>query len=143
MGFLLGAQIPHGPRAETLLPDALAVFDGGGLETDAARARRLLRAMGGAVPRGPRTSPSLPRELRDRGVTAREAEVLDLVGQGLSNAEVGKRLFISVRTVQSHVSSLLAKLGAENRAGLIAFGLSIPRRAAVDRDDTGTITRSN
>lgn len=125
VGLVLGAQLLGGPQAEEWLRDALAVFDRGGLETDAARARRLLRTMGAAVPRGPRTSPGMPQELRERAVTAREAEVLGLIGQGLTNAEIGERLFISVRTVQSHVSSLLAKLGTQNRAGLIAFALSI------------------
>lgn len=60
--------------------------------------------------------------LRARGVTRREAEVLELIGQGLSNTAIAERLFLSVRTVESHVSSLLGKLGVENRAGLIAIG---------------------
>ncbi|MEV6767280.1 LuxR C-terminal-related transcriptional regulator [Nocardia sp. NPDC051030] len=51
-------------------------------------------------------------------VSAREAEVLALVGAHLSNAEIGARLFISVRTVESHVSSLLRKLGVPDRRAL-------------------------
>jgi predicted ATPase/DNA-binding CsgD family transcriptional regulator len=51
-------------------------------------------------------------------VSAREAEVLAAVGEHLSNAEIAARLFISVRTVESHVSSLLRKLGAEDRRAL-------------------------
>ena len=42
--------------------------------------------------------------------TAREAEVLALVGEHLTNAEIGARLFITVRTAETHVSSLLRKL---------------------------------
>ncbi|MBF6318544.1 ATPase [Nocardia cyriacigeorgica] len=51
-------------------------------------------------------------------ISAREAEVLSLVGQHLSNAEIGARLFISVRTVESHVSSLLRKLEVPDRRAL-------------------------
>ncbi|MDI1463403.1 LuxR C-terminal-related transcriptional regulator [Catellatospora sp. KI3] len=53
-----------------------------------------------------------------QGISGREAEVLTLVGEHLSNAEIGARLFISVRTVETHVSSLLRKLGAADRRGL-------------------------
>ena len=53
-------------------------------------------------------------------VSAREAEVLDALGDHLTNAEIAQRLHISVRTVESHVSSLLRKLGAADRRGLAA-----------------------
>ncbi|MFE7765829.1 ATP-binding protein [Streptomyces sp. NPDC057438] len=51
-------------------------------------------------------------------VSAREAEVLALLGEHLSNAEISARLFISVRTVESHVSALLRKLGEPDRRAL-------------------------
>ncbi|MCW3844240.1 LuxR C-terminal-related transcriptional regulator [Micromonospora yasonensis] len=51
-------------------------------------------------------------------ISAREAEVLALLGEHLSNAEIGARLFISVRTVESHVSSLLRKLAVPDRRAL-------------------------
>ncbi|MGK5559256.1 response regulator transcription factor, partial [Actinomadura kijaniata] len=51
-------------------------------------------------------------------VSAREAEVWALLGEHLSNAEIAARLSISVRTVESHVSSLLRKLGAPDRRAL-------------------------
>jgi DNA-binding CsgD family transcriptional regulator len=66
-------------------------------------------------------------------VSAREQEVLASIGEHLTNAEIAERLFISVRTVESHVSSLLRKLGAADRralAGLVASAagdLALPR----------------
>jgi predicted ATPase/DNA-binding CsgD family transcriptional regulator len=67
-----------------------------------------------------------PRLLPQAGISAREAEVLAAIGEHLSNAEIGARLFISVRTVESHVSSLLRKLGATDRRELadLAGGIS-------------------
>ncbi|RFU38610.1 DNA-binding response regulator [Actinomadura logoneensis] len=77
--------------------------------------RRLISdfAASGGV-RGRRPEPAaLP------GVTAREREVLTLVGRGLSNAELGERLHISPGTAKAHVASLLAKLGARDRVQLV------------------------
>ena len=53
-------------------------------------------------------------------LTARELEVLGLVADGLSDREIGARLFISHRTVERHVSNLLGKLGAARRTELVA-----------------------
>jgi len=54
-------------------------------------------------------------------ISEREAEVLAFVGEHRSNAEIAKQLHISVRTVESHVSSLLRKLGVSDRRALAAF----------------------
>ena len=63
--------------------------------------------------------------LHEVGVSVREAEVLAALGEHLTNAEIGARLSISIRTVESHVSSLLRKLRAGNRRALavVAVGL--------------------
>ena len=53
------------------------------------------------------------------GVTEREREVLGLVGMGMSNAEIAEHLCLSVATAKTHVSRLLAKLGARDRAQLV------------------------
>ena len=63
----------------------------------------------------------MPSEM---GVSAREAEVLAALGEHLTNAEIGARLFISVRTVESHVSSLLRKLQVDDRRALAALAAS-------------------
>jgi DNA-binding CsgD family transcriptional regulator len=63
------------------------------------------------------------------GVSARETDVLAGVAEHLTNAEIAERLFISVRTVETHVSSLLRKLGVGDRRALA--GLAVADRGVV------------
>jgi predicted ATPase/DNA-binding CsgD family transcriptional regulator len=63
------------------------------------------------------------------GVTEREAEVLAAVAERLRNREIADRLFISVRTVESHISALLRKLGVTDRAALVEVGAEVGRAA--------------
>jgi len=79
--------------------------------------RDLLRRAGAETRRGRGDSP-VPAQLRSQGVTSREMDVLQLVAQGLSNAEVAGRLYLSPRTVDTHVASLLAKTGTHRRGEL-------------------------
>jgi DNA-binding CsgD family transcriptional regulator len=67
------------------------------------------------------------------GVSAREAEALSGVAKHLTNAEIAERLFISVRTVESHVSSLLRKLGVADRRALAGFAAAVTDGAVPSR----------
>jgi predicted ATPase/DNA-binding CsgD family transcriptional regulator len=65
----------------------------------------------------------------EAGVSDREAEVLALVGDHLTNAQIASRLYISVRTVESHVSSLLRKLDVADRRALAQYAAEPPATA--------------
>jgi DNA-binding NarL/FixJ family response regulator len=89
---------------------------------------RRLRSLGvTAIPRGPRPA----TKAHPFGLTAREAEVLEQVGQGWTNSEIAARLFLSQRTVEHHVSSLLAKLGMHSRREAMRLALATPRSPVV------------
>jgi len=122
---VLAAEIVGGPYAAEWLRAALATYEAAGAELECARVRRMLRAAGATVPRRRRAAGTVPPELAELGVTAREADVLRLLGEGRSNAAIAERLYISVRTVETHVSSLLAKLQVESRGQLTARSLTI------------------
>jgi DNA-binding NarL/FixJ family response regulator len=76
-----------------------------------ALARRARIALG-----GPPAAETSAEAAAETDLTAREVEVLSLVADGLTNREIGSKLFISEKTVSVHVSRILAKLGAANRA---------------------------
>ncbi|MFI7099549.1 response regulator [Streptomyces sp. NPDC050161] len=64
-------------------------------------------------------------------LSPREREILDLIGEGLTNREIGKRLYLSEKTVKNHISRLLAKLGVERRiqAAVLATQAAPPATA--------------
>jgi len=63
------------------------------------------------------------QELDKARLTRREREVLGLVGEGLRNAQIGERLFVSERTVKAHVTSLFRKLGVKGRVGMARYAI--------------------
>jgi DNA-binding NarL/FixJ family response regulator len=93
---------------------ALAVFDDAGAAGMADQASALLRSLGGPARTGPKAVGLLSR---------RESEVLTLLAEALTNAEIADRLFISAKTAEHHVSNVLAKLQLRNRAEAAAFAL--------------------
>ncbi|MEP6628914.1 MAG: LuxR C-terminal-related transcriptional regulator [Lapillicoccus sp.] len=92
----------------------LEILDRLGARPAAQRTRRALATLGIVSPRAPRRS-TLVDPL---GLTEREAEIRALVLTGLPNADIARRLFISRRTVEHHVSSVLRKSGVESRNDL-------------------------
>ncbi|HEX9514591.1 MAG TPA: AAA family ATPase [Streptosporangiaceae bacterium] len=97
---------------EKALRDALQAFDDLGAAAAARITRQKMRRLGiKSVPAGPRTT----TRAHPRGLTRREREVLDLICAGRTNAQIAERLFISVRTVDHHVSAVLAKLEVQTR----------------------------
>ena len=66
--------------------------------------------------------PAASAEELSEALSAREREVLDLLGHGLSNKLIGRELHISEHTVKFHISSLYAKLGVNNRAEAVSRG---------------------
>jgi DNA-binding CsgD family transcriptional regulator len=85
-----------------------------GATRDADRAAALIRDLGGPARTGPKDVGTL---------TKREVEVLRLLGEGLSNAEIAARLFISTKTAGHHVSNVLAKLHLHSRQEAAAYAV--------------------
>jgi len=81
-----------------------------------ADARRRAEALGVSLP-----EPARPKERAAEDLTPREREILTEVARGLSNGQIGKRLYISPKTVSVHVSNVLAKLGAGSRGEAAAI----------------------
>jgi DNA-binding NarL/FixJ family response regulator len=98
-------------RARSLLNEALAASRGMGMRALESRASRKLQEI----------APPAERVAYPAGLSRREVEVLRLVASGKSNREIAEALFRSENTVANHVRSILAKIGAANRAEAAAF----------------------
>jgi DNA-binding CsgD family transcriptional regulator len=99
---------------------ALEILERLGAGPAAERLRQTLRATGvRGIPRGPRPS----TKENAAGLTNRQMDVLALMADGLVNADIADRLFISPKTVDHHVSAILAKLDAHTRAEAVSLAL--------------------
>ena len=106
----------HGSEADQRA--ALEIFENLGAKPAAQSLRRQMRAGGvRRIPRGARSS----TRGNVFGLTRREAEILALLAQNMRSSLIAKRLFVSPKTVEHHVSAILAKLGVSSRAEAVAL----------------------
>lgn len=106
----------HGTEADQR--QALAILEKLGAAPAARSLRRQMRMRGvRRIPRGSRPS----TQGHPLGLTRREAEILGLLADGLRSSSIAKRLFVSPKTVEHHVSAILAKLGVSSRAEAVAL----------------------
>ncbi|GGP16622.1 response regulator transcription factor [Nonomuraea glycinis] len=108
MGFLIKSGEP-----EELIAGVRAVADGAAYLSPKVAARVVAHLAAGAGPLAGRRAAARGRV---DALTAREREVLALLAAGLSNRQIGRRLRVTEGTVKAHVSSILARLGVDNRA---------------------------
>jgi DNA-binding CsgD family transcriptional regulator/tetratricopeptide (TPR) repeat protein len=109
-----GLALMLGSEAEQI--EAIRIFDDLGATAAANNVRRALARQGVRPPRGK----SLATRDHPAGLTARQAEVLALLAQGLANARIADELFVSHRTVENHVSAILMKLDVATREEAVA-----------------------
>jgi DNA-binding NarL/FixJ family response regulator len=118
---------------------ALGIFAGLGAVAAMEITHRRLRERGvRGIPHGPRRA----TRANPLGLTNRELEVLPLIAEGLSNTKIAERLSASPKTIEHHVSAVLAKLQARTRAEAVRcaseLGL-LPRPSRPHQEDRGVI----
>ncbi|WP_433623645.1 helix-turn-helix transcriptional regulator [Nocardia sp. CA-120079] len=114
---VLFAAVGHGSDARAALDAAIELYTGLGASWDTARAVARMRPYGiRRGVRGPRNRPKSGRA----SLTDTERKVAALVAEGFSNSDIAAQMFLSRRTIQSHVSNILAKLGIGSRRDIAA-----------------------
>jgi DNA-binding NarL/FixJ family response regulator len=103
-------------RGTDLLETVRRVAEGQSMLDPAVTAQVLER-----LRRGPDTSDALAV------LTDRERQILELIGEGLTNRQIGERIFLAEKTIKNYVSSLLAKLGLERRTPAAVFATRNPQ----------------
>jgi uncharacterized protein len=98
---------------------------------------RLVSALGPEVPGEPARTERPPDSL-----TPREAEVLGLIGEGLSNQEIGERLVLGQATVKTHVNRIFAKIGVRTRAQAVRYAISNGLAGSGNRHGQSLLSRS-
>ncbi|MFF7132371.1 MULTISPECIES: response regulator [unclassified Streptomyces] len=111
----------------TDLISAVRTLASGRSMLDPATTARLMHSL--------RTEPTSPPETAPEiaALTPRERDILALIGDGLTNREIGKRLYLSEKTVKNHISRLLAKLGVQRRVQAAVLASQLDRRENGDR----------
>jgi DNA-binding NarL/FixJ family response regulator len=99
------------------IQQAIAAVVSGAAAIDPAVQHHLVNAVAGGLP----ATVQPPTPLLPDGLTPREAEVLSLIAEGLSNAEIAERLVVSEATVKSHVNHLFTKTGVRDRAQAVTY----------------------
>ena len=105
------------------LRDSVEIFEALGATRDAARADASLRALG--APRGSRSRRGRPKTGWD-SLTPTESSVVQQVAEGLRNRDVANRLFMSRRTVETHLTHIFGKLEISSRTELVAISRTRP-----------------
>jgi DNA-binding CsgD family transcriptional regulator len=123
LGFVYEAAVARLDLAE-LSPhqvddvgDTLGVLERLGAQPQCDRARRLMRRLG-------QRRPAPPRATRGGPLSPREEQVARLVAQGLSNPEIARRLYLSLRTVTTHLQNMYGRLGLTSRTALARYVLT-------------------
>ncbi|MEU9733881.1 response regulator transcription factor [Streptomyces sp. NPDC048002] len=98
---------------------------------DPATTARLMRSLRTEPAAEPAEAPELA------GLSPREREILALIGDGLTNREIGKRLYLSEKTVKNHISRLLAKLGVQRRVQAAVLATHLEQPHAPERRGVG------
>lgn len=115
---------------ETAQHQALEVFDQLGAIPAASRLRRQMRTDGArTIPRGPIAE----TRANVAGLTRRQTQVLELVGEGMTNLEIAERLCISGKTAEHHVSAVMARFGAATRREAVVAARKVGLLDAKDR----------